>query len=66
VVALTLGKFIVEFISLVSASLIVLFGIISSGLLAILFIFIMIHRRTHRIRRFIRHQVILWRRKGKN
>ena len=65
VVALTLGKFIVEFISLVSASLIVLFGIISSGLLAILFVFIMIHRRTHRIRRFIRHQVITWRRKGK-
>ena len=56
-VSLTFGNFIVEFISLVTASLIVLFGIMSSGLLAILFVFIMVHRRTNRIRRWFRN---LW------
>ncbi len=55
VVSLTVGKFIVEFISLVTASLIVLFGVISSGLLAILFVFIMVNRRMHRIRRYLRN-----------
>src|SRR5207237_715332 len=44
VVTLTFANFLIEFISMVTASLIVLFGICSSGLLAILFIFIMVHR----------------------
>ena len=42
-----------------NASLIVLFGMASSGLLAILFIFITLHRRTSRLRRF------MWRRYSK-
>jgi len=57
VVSLTIGKFIVEFISLVTASLIVLFGVMSSGLLAILFVFIIINRRMNRIRRFLRRRL---------
>jgi hypothetical protein len=57
VVSLTIGKFIVEFISLVTASLIVLFGVISSGLLAILFVFIIVNRRMNRIRRFLRRRL---------
>jgi uncharacterized protein YdaL len=52
----TPGLFLVEFTSFVSASLIVLFGLVSSGLLAILILFITINRRTHRIRR------LFWRR----
>ena len=44
------GLYFIEFTSLVSASLIVLFGLVSSGLLAILFLFISIHRRTRRMR----------------
>jgi hypothetical protein len=44
--------YFVEFTSLVSASLIVLFGLASSGLFAVLFLFIRLHRRTYRIRRF--------------
>ncbi len=43
--------YFLEFTSLVSASLIVLFGMVSSGLLAVLFIIIWIYRRTHRIRK---------------
>jgi len=43
----------VEFMSLISASLIVLFGMVSSSLLAILFLFISLHRRMRKIRQFI-------------
>jgi len=46
--------YFVEFTSLVSASLIVLFGLASSGLLAILFLLITLHRRTARIRQAFR------------
>jgi uncharacterized protein YdaL len=44
--------YIVGFMSLVSASLIVLFGMASSSLLAILFLFITLRRRVKKIRRF--------------
>lgn len=50
----TAGLYAVEFTSLVTASLIVIFGLASSGLLAILFLFITLHRRTARIRRYLR------------
>jgi uncharacterized protein YdaL len=53
VVSETAGLYALEFTSLVSASLIVLFGLASSGLLAILFLFVTLRRRTARIRRFI-------------
>jgi len=55
----TPGLYLVEFTSLVSASLIVLFGLFSSGLLAILILFIAVHRRLRRVRL---HWSAKWRR----
>jgi peptidoglycan/xylan/chitin deacetylase (PgdA/CDA1 family) len=49
----SVGLYFVEFTSVVLASLIVLFGIASTGLLAILFMFVTLRRRTHKIRRFV-------------
>jgi hypothetical protein len=51
VISETPGLYFVEFTSLVSASLIVLFGLASSGLLAILFVFVVIRRRMRHLRR---------------
>ena len=53
VISETPGLYAVEFTSLVSASLIVIFGLASSGLLAILFLFVTLNRRTSRLRRLI-------------
>jgi hypothetical protein len=52
VVSESIGLYLVEFTSLVLASLIVLFGIASTGLLIVLFLFITVHRRLHRMRKF--------------
>ena len=54
VVSESVGLYVVEFTSLVLASLIVLFGLASSGLLVVLFLFVLIHRRMRRIRQFFR------------
>jgi len=56
VISETPGLYAVEFTSLVTASLIVIFGLASSGLLAFLFLFVTLNRRTSRLRR------TLWRR----
>jgi len=50
-----------KFTSLVTASLIVIFGLASSGLLAILFLFITLNRRTARIRRSLQKFLFTWR-----
>jgi uncharacterized protein YdaL len=53
VVSESLGLYAVEFTSVVLASLIVLFGLASTGLLAFLFLFVMLHRRIRKLwRRF--------------
>jgi hypothetical protein len=51
VVSETAGLYFVEFTSLVSASLIVLFGIASSGLLALLILIVTVNRRWRGLRR---------------
>jgi len=53
VISETAGLYAVEFTSVVTASLIVIFGLASSGLLAFLFLFVTLNRRTSRIRRLI-------------
>jgi hypothetical protein len=57
VITETAGLYAVEFTSLVTASLIVLFGLASSGLLAILFLFVTLRRRTARLRRYLRNHL---------
>jgi uncharacterized protein YdaL len=52
------------YISVVSASLIVLFGTASSGLLLLLFIFIKIHRKTQPVRRRIAGKVFRKKKRG--
>ncbi|HVO32331.1 MAG TPA: hypothetical protein VMU17_00350, partial [Elusimicrobiota bacterium] len=52
----TAGLYAVEFTSLVSASLIVLFGILSSGLLGVLIIVILISRRVRSLQRRVVRQ----------
>ena len=57
----SIGLYFVEFTSVVLASLIVLFGMASTGLLAILFLFVTLRKRTHKIRRFVLDQAARFR-----
>jgi uncharacterized protein YdaL len=52
VVSESVGLYLLEFTSVVTASLIVLFGLASTGLLAFLFLFVTLHRRTAKLRKF--------------
>jgi hypothetical protein len=52
VVSESFGLYLVEFTSVVMASLIVLFGLASTGLLVFLFLFVTLHRRVRKLWRF--------------
>jgi hypothetical protein len=53
VVSESFALYLFEFTSVVMVSLIVLFGLASTGLLAILFIFVTLHRRFRKIKQFL-------------